>query len=253
MKKPSIMGLFCIVPLITGAIQSDKIVVSLTMPGEEMLFLEMTPIVVTLSNGTDRIIPVIKNNDLALRVQIKLDVGAMEPHAHSPIPATDDTYKKWLYLSKAKDTLNPGESFSWTLPRFTELTVFSYHVKATNIAAKVLIGDNEWVCSAPVPFGISKEDVEGRGLLKESPEIDCYDAKTKVKTKTSVRRVSLGNKTFLFTNDGNRLFEISNDDVPKAFFDSENGIMSFVFPKSERIVMCDPKTAKIVQERAEKE
>jgi hypothetical protein len=40
MKKPSIMGLFCIVPLITGAIQSDKIVVSLTMPGEEMLFLE---------------------------------------------------------------------------------------------------------------------------------------------------------------------------------------------------------------------
>jgi hypothetical protein len=80
--------------------------------------------------------------------------------------------------------------------------VFSYHVKATNIAAKVLIGDNEWVCSAPVPFGISKEDVEGRGLLKESPEIDCYDAKTKVKTKTSVRRVSLGNKPFFLPMTG---------------------------------------------------
>jgi hypothetical protein len=210
MKKASIMGLLFSVPLIASASQSDEIVVSLTMPGDEMLFLEKTPIVISLSNGTDRIIPVIKDNDLALRIQIKLDVGSMEPYAHSPIPATDDTYKKWLYLSKAKDILNPGESFSWTFPRFTELTVFSYHVKATSIAARVLIGDNEWVCSAPVPFGINKEDVEGRGLLKESPEIECYDARTRMKTRMSVRRVRLGNKSFLFTNDGNRLCEISN-------------------------------------------
>jgi len=246
MKKPTIMGLLCAMPLVTGAMQSDRVVVSLTMPGEEMLFLEMTPIVVTLSNGTDRIIPIIKDRDLALRIQIKLDIGAVEPNAHSPIPATDDTYKKWLYLSKAKDTLNPGESFSWTFPRFTDLTVFSYHVKATNISAKVLVGDNEWGSSAPMLFSINKEDIEGRGLLKESPEVYCYDAKTKMQTETSIRRVTLGGKSFLFTNDGTRLCELSEGETPEASFDSEKGIISVSFSNGKRSVRYDIHQKKVL-------
>lgn len=251
MRKTSIIGLFIIVPVITNALQSGNAAVSLTMPGEEMLFLEKTPIIVTLSNGTDRIIPIIKDNDLALRVQIKLDIGAIEPHASSPISATDDTYKKWLYLCKTKDMINPGESFSWTFSNFTELTVFSYHVKATNITVKVLIGDNEWVSSESVPFCVNKQDVEGRGLLKESPEIECYDAKTRMKSKISIRRVRINNKNFLFTHDGNRLFEIPADDVPEASFDSENGTISFSFLKSKRVLLYNPKTCRMIQKRDE--
>lgn len=252
MRTISILGLFFIVPLITNALQLGKVAVSLTMPGEEMLFLEMTPIAVTISNGTDRIIPIIKDNDLALRVQIKLDIGAMEPHANSPISATDDTYKKWFYLRKAKDMLNPGESFSWAFSNFTELTVFAYHVKATNIAAKVLIGDNEWCSSEPVAFCVNKQDVEGRGLLNESPEIECYDAKTRMKSKISIRRVRINNKNFLFTHEGNRLFEIPTDDIPEVSFDSENGIISFSFLKSKRVLLYNSKTFRVIPERGGK-
>ena len=234
MKKMSTIGLLFAASLGVCNAQTNGITVSLTVPDGEMLILEKTPIVISISNGTDRAFQILKDNARALRRQIKLDVGAEEPHAHSPIEATNDKYKDWSYVRLSEDYLNPGESFTWTFPRFVELTLLGYHVQATNITAKVMVGDNEWACSATVPFFVSRADIAEGGLFQKSPKIECYDATTKEKNGTTLRKVKIGGKTYLFTDDEYRICEMPDGDTPEVLLDAETGILSISFKDSKR-------------------
>jgi len=247
MRKMSMKGLLFAIPLSVCNAQTNGFVVSLTMP-EEMLLIEGTPIIVSITNGSDRAIPIVKS-ERAFRFQIQLDVGVRAPHTVSPIEATDDRRKTWQSFNKVEDFLNPGESFSWTLPRSIDLTLFAYAVQATNITAKVLVGDNEWARSATQPFSISQEDYDGKGLLVTSPIIEFYDAKTKENAKTTIRKVKLGNRSFLFTDNGYRICEIGNDDTPEALLDSENGIISISFKNNKRQVRYNQNTRKIESDK----
>ena len=159
MRKMSTIGLLLAASLGVYNAQANDITVSFIPPGDKVMFCEMTPFAVSISNGSDRAFQILKDNARALRHQIKLDVGAKAPYQHSPIEATDDRHKRWSSVSWTEDYLNPGESFTWTFPRFVELTLLGYHVQATNITAKVMIGDNEWACSATVPFFVSRADI----------------------------------------------------------------------------------------------
>ncbi|MCL1921790.1 MAG: hypothetical protein FWG50_12095 [Kiritimatiellaeota bacterium] len=237
MRKTHTIGLLLAIPLSVCNAQTDEVVVSLTMPDGEMLILETTPIVISISNGSDRAFQIIKDNARALRYQIKLDVGAREPYQHSPIEATDDRYKNWSSVSRSEDYLAPGESFTWIFPRFVELTLLGYHTQSTNITAKVLVGDNKWAYSATVPFCVSREDIEGGGLLPKSQIIECYNANTKMKSETTIRKVKIGNKSYLFTDNGYRICAVSDDDVPEVFMDSETGMMSISFKDGKRRVI----------------
>jgi len=214
MRKMGTIGLLVVTSLGVCNAQTNGITVSLVMPGDELLFGEKTPITVSITNGSDRAIPIVRDGR-AFRFQIQLDVGAREPYAASPIEATDDRRKTWQSLSKVEDFLNPGESFSWTLPSPIHLTIFAYHTEATNITARVLVGDNEWASSVRLPFYVSKEDKE-----KNSPQIECYDLNTREKTKYPLRKIKLGDKSFLFTVMGYRLCEVPDDDMSEVLFDS---------------------------------
>ncbi|MCL1921789.1 MAG: hypothetical protein FWG50_12090 [Kiritimatiellaeota bacterium] len=237
MRKTHTIGLLLAIPLSVCHAQTNGITVSLIMPGDEVLFIEKTPIVISISNGSDRAFQIIKDNDRALRNQIKLDVGAREPYARSPIEITNDECKSWASVSRSKDYLNRGESFSWTFLRSVELTVLGYHVQATNITAKVLVGDDEWACSVTHPFSINKEDVEQNGLLYNSPAIASYDATTKTKTEATLRIVKIAGESYLFTDRGYRICAVSDDDVPEVLMDSQTGMMSISFKDSKRRVI----------------
>lgn len=252
MKNVGMLGLLLSLPLAVCNAQTNKVDVSLTMPGHEMLFLEMTPIVVSLSNGSNRVIPIIKDAELALKIQIKFSIGAREPYAHSPISATDDSYKKWHYLNRTTNHLNPGETFFWSFPRFTDLTVFGYHVKATNITANILIGDDEWVRSETLPFSVSEEDTQGAGLLEKGAAIECYDSNTRARTGVIIRKVKLGDKNYLFTNEGARLCELPEGETPEPLVDSEKGVITVSFSNSKRSVRYDLHQKKVLPEGDQK-
>ena len=215
MKKMGTIGLLVVTSLGVCNAQTNGIAVSLVMPGDELLFGEKTPITVSITNGSDRAIPIVKDNARAFRSQIQLDVGAREPGQASPIEATDDRRKVWSSVSQSEDCLRPGESFSWTLPQTIHLTILAYHAEATNITARVMVSDNEWASSVRLPFYVSKEDKE-----KNSPQIECYDLNTREKTKYPLRKIKLGDKSFLFTVMGYRLCEVPDDDMPEVLFDS---------------------------------
>jgi hypothetical protein len=226
--------------------RTNDIAVSLHMPWEKVLLFEEYSFAVTITNNSDRVIPLVKNSGAAQRFQVKFDIGAKEPQAVSPESFEGTSYKfvSWGHrLNNAPDALMPGQTYTWEFQNWNDLAWYCYKVEATNITARVMTGDNEWVCSKTIPFNVSKE----KGLVEESPIIGCYDANTK--TDMSFRQVKLGNKSFLFTKDGNRVCETPNDETPKAFFDSEKGLMVISFPKSMRTLLYDPKTNKVVQER----
>ena len=248
MRKTHTIGLLLAIPLSVCNAQTDEVVVSLTMPDGEMLILETTPIVISISNGSDRAFQIIKDNARALRYQIKLDVGAREPYQHSPIEATDDRYKTWSSVNRSEDYLTPGKSFTWTFPRLVELTGLAYHVQATNITVKVLIGDNEWVSSTSMPFSICEEDMAGRKLFEGSPVIECYDVTTKAKIETTLRMIKVGGESYLFTDRAVRICAVSDTDVPEVFMDSETGMMSISFKDSKRRVRYNSHQKKVEED-----
>jgi len=239
MRKMSMMSLLAAVPLSMCIAQTNGVVVTLTMPGEEMLLLEMTPFSVSVSNGTDRVIPVFKDGDTALLRQIWLDVGARKPYAANWPPAIERRNKIWSFVNTSTESLNPGESFTWTFTFIPvlKLTGFAYHAQATNITAKVLVGDNEWATSATIPFSVCQEDIEGAGLLPKSPVVECLYATTKMKTDIIIRDVKIGNKRYLFTDDGYRIYEIPDGDTPEVLLDVGKGILSVSFKNSKRRVL----------------
>jgi len=234
MKKMSTIGLFVVTSLSVCNAQTNGIAVSLAMPGVEMLVGEQTPITVSITNGSDRAIPIIKDNGNAFRFQVQLDVGAKELYAASPIESTNDRRKTWQSLSKVEDFLNPGESFVWTLPYTIHLTILASKIEATNITARVVIGDNEWVSSARLPFYVSNEDKE-----QDSPQIECYDLKTREKAKYPLRKIKLGDKSFIFTVMGYRLCEVSDNDMPEVLFDSEKQEVIISSQNNKRSIRYD--------------
>lgn len=233
--------------------QTNGIKVTLHMPGEQMLLVESSPILVTIFNNSGRSIPLAKAVGAALRFQVIFDIGAKNPQSDGGIYGVTDKYVSWKYrLSRSKDCIPNGENYTWKFNKWVELTEYAARIEATNISVRVMVGDSEWVRSEILPFCVSKADLQEAGLLEKSPLFESLDARTKMKTHLPIRKVKLGNKHFLFTNDGNRLCEIASDDTPEALFDSEKGELYISFFKSKKKILYIPKTGKVIQERDEK-
>ena len=132
------------------------------------------------------------------------------------------------------------------------MTDYASKIGATNIAVRVMIGDDEWARSETLPFSVSEEDTQGAGLLEKGLAIECYDSNTRVRTGLIIRKVKLGDKNYLFTNDGARLCELPEGETPEALVDSEKGVISVSLSNSKRSVRYDLQQKKVLSDRDQK-
>ena len=247
MKYLVVHILMCVFVSFSRAQSTTDITVTLKTPGEQMLLVEESPIEVTITNNSCRTIPLVKDIRAALRFQVIFDIGAKNPYSTGQIYGTSDRFVSWEHrLRNAKDSLSPGQAYTWEFRRWTELTDHASKIGATNIAVRVMIGDDEWVRSETLPFSVNEEDSQGAGLLEKSAAIECHDPKTGARTGTIIRKVKLGSKSFLFTNDGTRLCELSEGETPEASFDSEKGIIIVSFSNGKRSVRYDIHQKKVL-------
>jgi len=255
MKKSTIMGLLCAMPLVTGAMQSDRVVVSLTMPGSVMLFHEKTPITVTITNQSETQIPFIRDVSHAYNTQIWIDLGNEEPFTHQPPFGLRErkTWPKEITVDKwpEESRLNPGETGMWTLtysPHMRDIIDYASARGTTSITVRVQLGNNQWASSETLPFRIAPNPANGALMKKDKiAEVEYFHTVRNRNEKSAFYVIPVGGKNFLFDSKDQRLCEIPEDDEPIIHHDADTDMVTVSFAKSRRKIIYDPRRAKVIQ------
>ncbi len=212
---------------------TNEVALTLCFPYTEMLADEWFDYSITISNGSSRLIQIIKDPQSMLLCQMIFDLGTKKEYRDSHYSFDDGWDKRKSFRASRKNTtsLLPGKSYTWLIPYgYSDLHGAIKTFGVTNMSVRCLLGTNEWVRSNVVPLTFYQEETGGQSI-------------------GSLRKVKLGGKRYVFNKFNQRICEIPEDDDPLISISNINDTVSIVFSKSKRKLLYDQGKMKITSER----
>ena len=252
--KRVIMLMTTVTTVTYAATNGVSVVCNALEPLATILDWEM-PITITVSNGTKNAIPFIRNENVAYKLQIWIDLGNKDQNVHPPRfgLTAEKPWSAAFDLSKweAESRLNPGESASWKLDVTHVIDILDYASArgTSNITARVQLGHNQWASSETQPFHVIPRflwhavDAEYWAQYKVA-EFEAFDEYRNKTVKAPFFVIPIKGKRILFDYNSREVCEVPEGDMPDIQRTADEGTFSVSLPKSGRKILHNPEKAK---------
>jgi len=220
------------------------------------------PVTITVSNGTGNAIPFYRNENMAYRGQLWIDLGDREQFYHPPAFGIKPD-KRWGDMPFEPDKwpadrlLKPGESASWKLePRHVQAILdYASEHGTSNITARIQIGQNQWASSETKPLHVvprALERVQNAGYWTQYKvaEFENIDAEKKKPPKASFFVVPIKGRRVIFDHKSQEICELQGAETPMFQHDKESGVVSISLP-SRKQIRYDLQKAKVLENQEE--
>jgi len=242
--KRVIMLMTTVTTVTYAATNGVSVVCNALEPLATILDWEM-PITITVSNGTKNAIPFIRNENVAYKLQIWIDLGNKDQNVHPPRfgLTAEKPWSAAFDLSKweAESRLNPGESASWKLDVTHVIDILDYASArgTSNITVRVQLGHNQWASSETQPFHVVPRfldyppDAEYWAQYKVA-EFEYVDERNKTR-KAPFFVIPIKGKRILFGPSCPEVCELQGDEKPEFQFDKETSVVSISQADKKRV------------------
>ena len=235
-------------------IVSNGVSVVLNVPEQLVMFYERRmPITITVSNGTENIIPFMRNVSSAHWKQIWIDLGDKEQFIHPPTFGLKyDKQRGTFDMDKwsADWRLNPGESASWELhpiDHVGEIVDYASYKGTSNITARIRLGDSQWVSSETRTFRVVPRSLEyvkdtdywAQYKVAEFEYVvtgrDGFDREWKETKKAPFFVIPIKGKRTFLDHKSNEICELQGEELPEFKFDKATETVSISLPNRKQI------------------
>lgn len=215
---------------------TNGISVHLSIPLYPLLECEISAVSLSVTNGSNRALPIITGWGRAVGAQLSFEIEGIEfRHPHQPIFDFERS-RPWASVSnQANRVLAPGEAYTWTDLYFLQQTCSNNG--GSNIIAKILVGEGEWAFSPKTPINIYLPN-DGKDHFMDTMQ-PCFettgiDNLSNLPFDFKVFQVDLLGTNFLFTGLGDRICDVPTGITPSL--QVTTNVLEVTFPETNRIV-----------------
>ena len=234
-------------------IVSNGVSVVLNVPETLVMWHELKmPITITVSNGTENIIPFMRNMPAAQKRQIWIDLGDKEQFIHPPTFGLKYDKQMGVFdMDKWPSDwrLNPSESASWKLDVSDVIDLLDYASDkgASNITARVRLGDSQWASSKTHTFRVVPRSLEyvadtdywAQYKVAEFEYVVTkrggFDREWKETKKTPFFVIPIKGKRILLDHTSRELCELQGEELPEFQYNEATGIVTISQPTGKPI------------------